>query len=134
MSEILGRPILVRPFTTHHEGEHCVLMWEGVPWLFWRHPDGEWVSECKVEVAARLAPERGDSTKDVDRLAAVEEVVDLLAYALHKLILATDSSELAGGEIAWSQIADTVEKAEQATVRLLDRPRFDAPGTRGDLR
>ena len=46
--ETPGRPVMVAPFVTHHKGEHCILAWEGETWLFWRHPDGEWVSETKV--------------------------------------------------------------------------------------
>ena len=40
---------LVRPFVTQHAGvEHSIRMFGDEPWLFWKHPDGQWVSECKV--------------------------------------------------------------------------------------
>jgi len=40
---------LVRPFVTYHAGvEHSIRMMGTEPWLFWRHPDGQWVSECPV--------------------------------------------------------------------------------------
>ena len=51
--EIHGRSVLVAPFHTHHLTEHCILMWEGEPWLMWRHPDGQWVTEEKVAFLQR---------------------------------------------------------------------------------
>ena len=44
--------ILVDPFVTHHpDVQHCILMFgdtDPEPWLCWKHPDGQWVTECKV--------------------------------------------------------------------------------------
>ena len=40
---------LVRPFITQHSGiEHTIRMVGEEPWLFWKHPDGQWVTECRV--------------------------------------------------------------------------------------
>lgn len=40
---------VIQPFTMHHKGEMCIGLIDGEPWAFWRHPDGQWVTECKVD-------------------------------------------------------------------------------------
>ncbi len=57
-----GKPYLVKPFVAHHTGEHCIALWEGEPWLFWRHPDGQWVSECPVVDRLAANPEEPDES------------------------------------------------------------------------
>lgn len=39
------------PFTFHHSGrsELKIVDWGGEAWLAFKHPDGKWVSECRVE-------------------------------------------------------------------------------------
>ncbi len=42
--------MLVRPFKTcRHPGvEHAIIMQGDEPWLCWRGPEGQWVTECRV--------------------------------------------------------------------------------------
>jgi hypothetical protein len=53
-----GLPFVVAPFTTcRNKGEHCIaLLHDGTPWLLWRHPDGQWVTESAVTLAAPPPP------------------------------------------------------------------------------
>lgn len=57
---------LTAPFVTHHaSAQHCIV-WqgsaeEGEPWLCWRHPDGNWVTECKVEFMGDINIDLGDA-------------------------------------------------------------------------
>jgi len=61
--DVPGLPEGITPltgvFTTHHAGRpHAIVLWQGAPWLVWQHPDGQWVTEAKVQVAALVEEER----------------------------------------------------------------------------
>jgi len=61
--DVPGLPEGITPltgvFTTHHPGRpHAIVLWQGAPWLVWQHPDGQWVTEAKVQVAALVEEER----------------------------------------------------------------------------
>jgi len=62
--DVPGLPDGITPltgvFTTHHAGRpHAIVLWQGAPWLVWQHPDGQWVTEAKVQ-AALLRTQRGE--------------------------------------------------------------------------
>lgn len=42
--------VLVRPFVTCRAPgvEHVIMMQGDEAWLCWKHPDGQWVTECRV--------------------------------------------------------------------------------------
>lgn len=51
MSDHYEPPMIVRPFKIHHpKSEYCIALYHGTPWLLWRHPDGQWVTEQSVQV------------------------------------------------------------------------------------
>ena len=63
--DVPGLPDGITPltgvFTTHHAGRpHAIVLWQGAPWLVWQHPDGHWVTEAKVQVAALRSEAQGE--------------------------------------------------------------------------
>jgi len=67
-------PFVVEPFVTHHKGEHCIGLWHGKPWLFWRHPDGQWVTECAVQLSAEPRPDLAVEVRYTDA-GTVDEIL-----------------------------------------------------------
>ncbi len=52
---------LTHPFITHHAGvEHIIMMQGDEPWLCWKHPDGQWVTECRIVYPAPATDEATD--------------------------------------------------------------------------
>jgi len=85
--DVPGLPDGITPltgvFTTHHAGRpHAIVLWQGAPWLVWHHPDGNWVTEAKVQVAALLRTPRGEGEAwraFLDALAEFEAAANLWA-------------------------------------------------------
>ena len=45
-------PVLVEAFEIHHpKSLYCIARFNGEPWLLWKHPDGQWVTEQKIRTA-----------------------------------------------------------------------------------
>ena len=119
-----AREALDEPFAIHHPGSaYKLTRISGEAWLCWQHPDGQWVTEQKMEgLSAAL-----------DRLAELERdreppdaATDILNNAWDALRAMRD-----GTAYSWRQVDAHRNDIERALLALeqvgLDRARLEPP-------
>lgn len=127
---------IVEPFVTCKAAgvEHCIVMKGDDPWLCWRHPDGQWVTECKVDIHQQESEDGkipdANLERDAAECRAIRKVLDSgkIQEFTAQIIEPPESEGVVVGnqnEREWScECGDSGEcdkcKAFQRAVRLLE--------------